>query len=46
MTTYTKMLIGHRADYSIKWFQIIKGGLIAYKHCDEWIVVDMVRGTK
>jgi hypothetical protein len=40
------MLVGNRADYSVKWFQIIKGGYIAYWDGKKWVVVDVARRTK
>ncbi|MDR2342892.1 MAG: hypothetical protein LBD84_07635 [Campylobacteraceae bacterium] len=46
MTTHIKMLVGHKADYSVKWFSIVKGGYIAYRHCDKWIIVDIIKGTR
>ncbi|MDR0666826.1 MAG: hypothetical protein LBF71_05390 [Campylobacteraceae bacterium] len=46
MTTYTKMLVGYKADYSRSVFTVLKGGLIAYKNGSEWIVVDKLRSTK
>jgi hypothetical protein len=46
MITYAKMLIGYKADYSVKWFRVIKGGLIAYKNGSEWVIVDKIKGTR